>query len=160
MDEGERYTMRIQRTAAQGRYWLSQEQLEAAGPDAPLNVKGPVWQVTAVAEGSDDEIIVGAILFGGGEAYRHKGLSRFNMFHEFIGCTRCASFNVKVGREDPIIHSPATTVIVGALGMVNEPNGSCDLYNITRQDDSIFFENGPGTEPDFARTERIQLFGE
>jgi hypothetical protein len=111
-----------------------------------------------VAEGSDDEIIVGEILFQ--DMDPDQGLSQFDMFHEFIGCTRCASFNVKVGRKDPIIHSPATTVIVGASGNVNEPNNSCDLYNITRQGDSIFFENGPGTEPDFARSERIELFGE
>ena len=46
-------------------------------------------------------------------------------------------------------HSPATTAIVGASGSVNCPNCSCDRYNITRQGDSIFFEIGPGTEPDF-----------
>ena len=147
MDEGERYTMRIQRTAEQGTYTAETE-----------TYTGPVWQVTAVAEGSDDEIIVGEILFQ--DMDPDQGLSQFDMFHEFIGCTLCASFNVKVGRKDPIIHSPATTVIVGASGNVNGPNNSCDLYNITRQGDSIFFENGPGTEPDFARSERIELFGE
>ena len=52
MDEGERYTMRIHRTTEQGTYTAEAE-----------TYTGPVWQVTAVAEGSDDEIIVGEILF-------------------------------------------------------------------------------------------------
>jgi hypothetical protein len=52
MDEGERYTMRIHRTTEQGNYTAEAE-----------TYTGPVWQVTAVAEGSDDEIIVGEIFF-------------------------------------------------------------------------------------------------
>ena len=55
----------------------------------------------------------------------------------------------KVGRKDSVVDSPTTTAIVGVSGRVNCPDCSCDLYNITRQGDSIFFETGPGTEPDF-----------
>ena len=147
MDQGERYTMRIHRTTEQGTYTAEAE-----------TYTGPVWQVSAMAEGSDEEIIVGEILFQ--DLDPDKGLSRFDLFHEHLGCTRCASFHVKVGRKDPVIHSPTTTALVGVSGSVNCPDCSCDLYNITRQDDSIFFETGPGTEPDFARSERIELSGE
>ena len=111
-----------------------------------------------MAEGSDEETIVGEILFQNSDP--DKGLSTIIGSHEHIACRRCASFYVKVGRKDPVVDSPATTAIVDVSGRVNCPDCSCDLYNITRQGDSIFFENGPGTEPDFARSERIELFGE
>ena len=136
MDEGERYTMRIHRTTEQGTYTAEAE-----------TYTGPVWQVTAVAEGSDDEIIVGEILFEDLDA--DTGLSKFNGFHEHLGCTRCASFYAKVGRKDPVVQVPATTALVDVSGKHTCADCSCDMYNMTRQGDSVFFETGPGTEPDF-----------
>ena len=147
MDEGDRYTMRIHRTDEQGTYTAEAE-----------TYTGPVWQVTAVTEGGDDEIIVGEILFQDLDA--DKGLSKFNGFHEHIGCTRCASFYAKVGRKDPVVQAPATTALVGVSGKHTCADCSCDLYNITRQGDSIFFETGPGTEPDFPMGETIEFSGE
>ncbi len=136
MDEGERYTMRIHRTTEQGTYIAEAE-----------TYTGPVWQVTAVADGSDDEIIVGEILFQDLDA--DTGLSKFNGFHEHLGCTHCASFYAKVGRKDPVVQVPATTALVDVSGKHTCADCSCDMYNMTRQGDSIFFETGPGTEPDF-----------
>ena len=144
MAQGDRYTMRIHRTAEKGTY---------TADDATYT--GPVWQVTAVNEDSDEEIIVGKILFQDLDA--DQGLSNFNGFHEHIGCTRCASFYSKVGRKDPVVHAPATTALVDVSGKHTCADCSCDMYNITREGDSIFFETGPGTEPDFSMGESIEF---
>jgi hypothetical protein len=69
-----------------------------------------------VAEGGDEEMIVGEILFQNLDP--DKGLSTIIGFHEHIACRRCASFYVKVGRKDPVVNSPVTTAIVG-VGIVS-----------------------------------------
>ena len=79
------------------------------------------------------------------EAETDTGLSKFNGFHEHLGCTRCASFYTKVGRKDPVVQVPATTALVDVSGKHTCADCSCDMYNMTRQGDSVFFETGPGT---------------
>jgi hypothetical protein len=120
--------------------------VHSAVGESDRTVTGARWQVTVADHQTGEHLLVGDLLFEGGNS-----VSLISTFDEMIGCYKCNDIYHRDTRTGPFLHDEdgAVRKPTSAKGTINHPG--CSKYRITGNaaDASITFEGGPGAVPNF-----------
>ena len=145
--DGHGYTIKLMRTEKRktintADYGGMPKAHEAIG-ETDREVTGSVWKMIAINYDNKQEFEVGEILLEGATA-----LDRLKSFDEMLGCRKCEDVYHKDTRYGPkITYEDGTEETPKSVSGLTK-KGKCKEYSISgsKEDSSIIFESGPGTE--------------